>query len=162
MHECSFFNNLKKLIAIGKWSWRKEASRGGFAHSIKAAWLIAMYTFLVVALFSFISIAQAKPLWITSSCFSLNMSVFDKLGSSKNEHIVFHVISSDGTVYVSKRITSNIGDVSVSFPKDFIYEKAQLPANIDCNNASKYDWKILVENNLIDSGTVEFKRNKLK
>lgn len=28
------------VIAIGKWSWRKEASLGGFAHSIKAAWLI--------------------------------------------------------------------------------------------------------------------------
>lgn len=123
---------------------------------------IAVYTFLVVALFSFISSAQAKPLWITAACFSLNMSVFDKLGSSKNEHIVFHVTSSDGTVYVSKMITSNIGDISVSFPKDFIYEKAQLPANVDCNNGSKYDWKILVENNLIDSGTVEFKRNKLK
>lgn len=104
--------------------------------------------------------AELKPIWLTSVCYELTMSVNNKLSNEKSYVAKYIVKAADGRIFVAKRVATDANSSEVVFPKDFRYEKLDISASIDCHFGQQYTWEIYVDNVLKDSGTIGFTRKK--
>lgn len=104
--------------------------------------------------------AELKPMWLTSACYELTMTVHDKF-SNKNSYVAKYIVkAADGRVFIAEKIATDTNSSEVVFPKDFRYEKLDISASIDCHFGQQYTWEIYVDNVLKDSGTIGFTRKK--
>ena len=106
--------------------------------------------------------AELKPIWLTSACYQLRLSVSDKLSVKKTYIAKYIVKSSDGETYFAEKaaIAGDVTSEEVIFPDGFHNQKTKLQAYADCFDGQKYTWEIYADNVLIDSGTLEFRRKK--
>lgn len=103
--------------------------------------------------------AELKPIWQTSACYKLRLSVNDKL-SNDNSYVAKYIVkAADGSVFVAEKVATDMNSSEVVFPEGFRDEKTKLQAYADCHYGQKYAWEIYVDNVLIDSGTIGFTRN---
>jgi hypothetical protein len=104
--------------------------------------------------------AGLKPMWQTSACYQLRMSVNDKF-SNDNSYVAKYIVkAADGRVFVAEKAATDMNSSEVFFPDSFRDEKLGISAFIDCHNGQQYTWQIYVDNVLKDSGTIGFTRKK--
>ena len=104
--------------------------------------------------------AELKPMWQTSACYQLTMSVNDKF-SNENSYVAKYVVkAADGSVFIAEKVATDMNSSAVIFPDSFRYAKLDIPAFIDCHFGQQYTWEIYVDNVLKDSGTIGFTRKK--
>jgi hypothetical protein len=104
--------------------------------------------------------AELKPMWQTSACYKLRLSVNDKF-SNENSYVAKYIVkAADGRVFVAEKVATDMNSSEVFFPDDFRYEKLGVSASINCHFGLQYTWEIYVDNVLKDSGTIGFTRKK--
>lgn len=104
--------------------------------------------------------AELKPMWQTSACYQLTMSVNDKF-SNENSYVAKYIVkAADGSVFIAEKVATDMNSSEVVFPRDFRHEKLNISAFIDCHFGQQYTWEIYVDNVLKDSGTIGFIRKK--
>lgn len=104
--------------------------------------------------------AELKPIWQTSACYKLRLSVNDKL-SNDNSYVAKYIVkAADGSVFVAEKVATDMNSSEVFFPDNFRYAKLDIPAFIDCHFGQTYTWEIYVDDVLKDSGTIGFTRKK--
>jgi len=120
--------------------------------------------FLCMLMFAqVVSAEEPKSIWITSACYQLKLTANDKLSVKKNYVATYLVTSSKGETYIAKKLATSSDRHSgdVVFPDDFKNKKTNLQAYADCFEGDRYNWQIFVDDDLKDSGFLEFKREKL-
>ncbi|MDP1611678.1 MAG: hypothetical protein Q8M11_11520 [Sulfuritalea sp.] len=104
--------------------------------------------------------ATDKEVWLTSACYTLRLSVWDKL-DNKPFTAKYTVTSKGGRVFSVERTATDYNSSEVAFPNDFKDEKLGIAASLNCFEGDRYDWAIHANGVLRDKGFIEFRRKKV-
>lgn len=105
------------------------------------------------------SVFAIDPLWLTSACYEMKFTAWDKFGS-ENYKVTYKVNSDIGTEYIAEFSASGHNSSTVVFPRDFIEVGRGKQAAVSCHGSTKYSWKIFVQDELKDMGSIVFSRGK--
>lgn len=104
--------------------------------------------------------AADKEVWLTSACYTLRLSVWNKL-DNKPFTAKYTVTSKAGRVFSVERTATDPNSSEVTFPNDFKDEKLGIAASLNCFEGDRYDWTIHANGVLRDKGFIEFRRKKI-